>query len=164
MSIPDIFAAEGEDGFREVETAVLGEVSAYKKCVVATGGGAVKRQENWMHLRNGLVVCLSGDPALLAKRIAKDGVEARPLFADAEDETAIAAKIAEMMKEREKLYAEADLRVKLLMDDDTGEEGEDLDGLCKRVLACLKRRIEEDDTKSRLKNEPKEGDITVSGM
>ena len=147
MSIPDIFAAEGEDGFREVETAVLGEVSAYKKCVVATGGGAVKRQENWMHLRNGLVVCLSGDPALLAKRIAKDGVEARPLFADAE-----------------KLYAEADLRVKLLMDDDTGEEGEDLDGLCKRVLACLKRRIEEDDTKSRLKNEPKEGDITVSGM
>jgi shikimate kinase len=109
-------------------------------------------------------VCLSGDPALLAKRIAKDGVEARPLFADAEDETAIAAKIAEMMKEREKLYAEADLRVKLLMDDDTGEEGEDLDGLCKRVLACLKRRIEEDDTKSRLKNEPKEGDITVSGM
>ena len=30
MSIPDIFAAEGEDGFREVETAVLGEVSAYK--------------------------------------------------------------------------------------------------------------------------------------
>ena len=55
----------------------------------------MKRQENWMHLRNGLVVCLSGDPALLAKRIAKDGVEARPLFADAEDETAIAAKIAD---------------------------------------------------------------------
>ena len=69
MTIPEIFAAEGEDGFREVETSVLAEVAAYKKCVVATGGGIIKRRENWMHLRNGVVMCLSGPADLLARRI-----------------------------------------------------------------------------------------------
>ena len=58
-----------EDGFREVETSVLAEVSSYKKCVVATGGGIIKRRENWMHLRNGVVLCLSGPASLLAKRV-----------------------------------------------------------------------------------------------
>ena len=94
MSIPDIFAAEGEEGFREVETQILAEVAAYKKCVVATGGGVVKKKANWMHLRNGVVVCLSGTPQLLASRVVKDGAEARPLFKDANgDEAKIAAKI-----------------------------------------------------------------------
>lgn len=161
-TIPEIFASEGEDGFRQIETDVLAEVASYKKCVVATGGGVVKRRENWMHLRNGVVLCLNGDPELLASRISKDGVEARPLFKDAKDESEIAAKIGEMMEERAKLYAEADVTVKLLRGDDGGE-GENLDQLNARVLACLKKRVAEDDTKQRLKNEPKPGDIKVTG-
>ena len=40
MSVAEIFAAEGEEGFREVETQILAELSAYKKCVVATGAGS----------------------------------------------------------------------------------------------------------------------------
>lgn len=73
MTIPEIFAEEGEDGFREVETSVLAEVAAYKKCVVATGGGIIKRRENWMHLRNGVVLCLSGPASLLARRVVVGG-------------------------------------------------------------------------------------------
>lgn len=73
MTIPEIFAEEGEDGFREVETSVLAEVAAYKKCVVATGGGIVKLRENWMHLRNGVVLCLSGPASLLARRVVVGG-------------------------------------------------------------------------------------------
>ena len=164
MSIPDIFAAEGEEGFREVETQILAEVAAYKKCVVATGGGIVKKKANWMHLRNGVVVCLSGTPQLLASRVVKDGAEARPLFKDANgDETKIAAKIDELQSERSQMYANADVTVKLLAGEDGGE-GEDIDGLNRRVLSCLLRRIEEDDTKKRLRNEPKPGDIEVTGM
>jgi shikimate kinase len=164
MSIPDIFAAEGEEGFREVETQILAEVAAYKKCVVATGGGIVKKKANWMHLRNGVVVCLSGTPQLLASRVVKDGAEARPLFKDANgDEAKIAAKIDELQSERAEMYANADVTVKLLAGEDGGE-GEDIDGLNRRVLSCLLRRIEEDDTKKRLRNEPKPGDIEVTGM
>ena len=164
MSVPEIFAAEGEEGFREVETQILAELSAYKKCVVATGGGIIKKKANWMHLRNGVVVCLSGTPALLASRVTRDGAEARPLFADANgDEAKITAIIQDLQAERAEMYANADVTIKLLVGDDGGE-GEDLDGLNRRVLSCLLRRIEEDDTKSRLRNEPKPGDIEVTGM
>lgn len=45
-SIPEIFTAVGEEGFRQIESAVIREVSAMQGVVIATGGGAVLRQEN----------------------------------------------------------------------------------------------------------------------
>jgi shikimate kinase len=42
-TVSEIFAANGEDGFREIEAAVLRELVSYKNCVIATGGGVVKR-------------------------------------------------------------------------------------------------------------------------
>ncbi len=44
--ITDIFAKVGEDGFRDLESKVIKEVSALQGTVIATGGGAVLRQEN----------------------------------------------------------------------------------------------------------------------
>lgn len=45
--ISDIFAAEGEDAFRNIETRILREVLANQKGIVlATGGGAILRDEN----------------------------------------------------------------------------------------------------------------------
>ena len=43
MTIPAIFEAEGEEGFRSVEGQVLDSVHAYVRCVVSTGGGIVCR-------------------------------------------------------------------------------------------------------------------------
>jgi shikimate kinase len=63
MSIPELFAAQGEEAFRQVESQILAEVASYKQCVVATGGGVVKDRMNWSHLRNGVVACLSGGAA-----------------------------------------------------------------------------------------------------
>lgn len=45
-SIQDIFAQDGEDAFRKIETAVLRDVSKESGCVIATGGGVVTREEN----------------------------------------------------------------------------------------------------------------------
>jgi shikimate kinase len=42
-SITEIFAANGEQGFRDMEQAVLSELASYRNCVVATGGGVVAR-------------------------------------------------------------------------------------------------------------------------
>ena len=53
--------------------------------------------------------------------------------------------------------------MKLLQAEDGGEE-EDLDQIATRALSCVKNRILEDDTKQRLRNEPKPGDIKVTGM
>ncbi len=50
-SIPAIFAACGEEGFRELEQAVIRQVAARQHTVIATGGGAVLREENCRILR-----------------------------------------------------------------------------------------------------------------
>jgi len=57
MSIPDIFAKQGEKGFREIESSVIKGVGRRTGTVIATGGGAVLSAENRAALRqNGLVV------------------------------------------------------------------------------------------------------------
>ena len=45
-TVAEIFAAEGEAGFRKRETEALREVVQRRKTVVATGGGAPCREEN----------------------------------------------------------------------------------------------------------------------
>lgn len=47
--IAEIFAAEGEEGFRALETAVLDRIAGFHSLVVATGGGVVTRPVNWGH-------------------------------------------------------------------------------------------------------------------
>lgn len=64
--IPEIFASEGEAGFRRLETRVLAELGKQSGLVLATGGGCVTRPENKALLRqNGLLICLERDPELL---------------------------------------------------------------------------------------------------
>ena len=45
--IPSIFASEGEQGFRQKETAVLEKLGKQAGLVIATGGGCVTRPENY---------------------------------------------------------------------------------------------------------------------
>ncbi len=55
--ISEIFETEGEKAFRDLESAVIKEVSARGHTVIATGGGAVLRDENIENLRkNGKIV------------------------------------------------------------------------------------------------------------
>ena len=59
-SIPEIFAADGDAGFRVCETAALRRACEGSPCVVATGGGIVTREENITLMReSGLVVWLN---------------------------------------------------------------------------------------------------------
>ncbi|MBR1810879.1 MAG: shikimate kinase [Clostridia bacterium] len=65
-SIEAIFAEDGEDAFRAVETAVLAEVSKLSGKIISTGGGVVTRQENYALLhQNSTIVFLSRDLSLL---------------------------------------------------------------------------------------------------
>ena len=70
MSIPDIFAAGGEDAFRARETAALAELGKRSGAVLATGGGSICREENYPLLhQNGTIFWLQRDLA----RLPKDG-------------------------------------------------------------------------------------------
>ena len=58
-SIPDIFAAEGEEGFRQKETAIIAQFAKEGRQLLSCGGGAVKKPENVRLLRqNGVVLFL----------------------------------------------------------------------------------------------------------
>lgn len=58
-TIPELFAAEGEAGFRTRETQVLQTLGKASSLVIATGGGCVTREENYLPLhQNGKLVWL----------------------------------------------------------------------------------------------------------
>lgn len=64
--IPEIFQAEGEAGFRKIETEVLFDLCRQSGAVIATGGGAVTVPKNHDILRqNSLVVFINRDIAVL---------------------------------------------------------------------------------------------------
>ena len=61
--IPWIFDMEGEEGFRDRETAVIDELTQLPEVVLATGGGAILRKQNRQFLASrGTVVYLSSQP------------------------------------------------------------------------------------------------------
>lgn len=78
-NIPWIFDVEGEDGFRQRETAMLDELSEAQGTVLATGGGAVMRPENHALLRkNAVVIYLKTSIEQQVERTRKD--RNRPLL------------------------------------------------------------------------------------
>ena len=63
-SIPDIFARDGEDAFRELELEISRELSGKSGLIIACGGGLPLREESIAALKqNGLVFWLDRDPA-----------------------------------------------------------------------------------------------------
>ena len=59
-AISDLFASDGEEAFRELESQVVRELGAQSGLVIATGGGVVLRQANVAALRdNGTIVFLN---------------------------------------------------------------------------------------------------------
>ena len=65
-SIPAIFAQDGENAFRSLETQVLDHFGKRSGLVIATGGGCVTRQENYPLLhQNGTIFWLQRDLRLL---------------------------------------------------------------------------------------------------
>lgn len=106
-TVRQIFAHEGEDAFRALETEVLGEALAHSEpSVIAAAGGVVLRAENREMLRSDAadVVWLRADPALLLERVEHG--HHRPLL----DDDALGM-LWRMHHEREPLYREVADRV-----------------------------------------------------
>ena len=57
-AIPEIFAREGESGFRKRETAAIESLAAEQGLVISTGGGAIMKEENVRLLRHNGIICL----------------------------------------------------------------------------------------------------------
>ena len=114
-SIKEIFAKDGEQTFRNIETQVLKEIGQHYSLVVATGGGVVTRSENWGVLQQGIIIWIDPGRERLWKRLQLESSK-RPLLLG-ENPAAIFDAIN---KEREKFYMESDLRVSV--EDESPEE------------------------------------------
>ena len=100
MSIKEMFARHGETYFRQWEHDVIEEFSKQNGLIIATGGGAIKNEENIQNLKqNGVVMFIDRD---LEHLLVTDD---RPLSKDTNA-------VAKLYEERYPLYTKyGDLRV-----------------------------------------------------
>lgn len=124
QSINEIFANSGEDAFRQLESQVLGEISAYTKLTIATGGGIILRRENWSYLHHGLIVWLDVPVEVLIARLAEDTT--RPLLQNADPK----GELERLLEQRQRLYAQADIQI-------TVEAGETPEQVARRAIDLI---------------------------
>lgn len=93
VPIPEIFARQGEEIFRSLESQVLAEVCGKSGQVIATGGGAILRPENRTAMRR------TGRVYHLHRDVRRLPTEGRPLSQS--------GKLEEMERLRRPLYAAA---------------------------------------------------------
>jgi len=91
--IPEIFAGEGEEAFRALERETLAEACAKSGQVIATGGGAVLREDNRAAMRR------TGRVYFLRRDLKELPTEGRPLSQ--------AGNLEEMYRIRKPLYSAA---------------------------------------------------------
>ncbi len=99
-NITDIFKAKGESGFRDIESEIIKDISAFSGKIIATGGGAVLRKENINALKqNGKIYFLDRPLESL------QGTPDRPLSQNNEA-------LKKLYEERYDIYREcADVRI-----------------------------------------------------
>jgi shikimate kinase len=110
-SIASIFADDGEQTFRDLESQVLAATIGRARIVLAAGGGVVLRDDNRRLLGTaGKVVWLQADVATILARVAGDQTTAgrRPQLTTAGGES----EVRQLLAQRTPLYHElADLEI-----------------------------------------------------
>ena len=121
-SIPQIFAAEGEEGFRRIETETLAGIAYEGRSIVSCGGGIVCNAANRPVLgRLGCVIYLQVPLEEAVGRISHP--ETRPLLSGPRP-------VAELYEERLPLYeAVADVTI-----DSSGQSIQNVALMCKSAL------------------------------
>jgi shikimate kinase len=128
--ITQIFADDGEAAFRQLESDVLAQVSAYTSLVIATGGGIVTHPMNWSYLRHGVAVWLDVPVPVLVSRLSDD--TSRPLLKDG----SLSAKLETLLSDRRHLYEQSDIRI--------AYEGRSIGKTCDRIIHALQQNIRPD--------------------
>lgn len=109
-SIPEIFAADGEDKFRQLETEVLNTLKNNTKTIISTGGGTPCHGNNLdIMLSTGVTVYLKMNAGQLATRLL-GSTEERPLIKNLPDNRLFSF-IETKLAEREKWYNRAHIIV-----------------------------------------------------
>jgi shikimate kinase len=71
-TIAEIFAADGEGAFRDLESEIVADLTRREQLVVALGGGAVMRSQNCEALAGAAAVWLTADAETILARVNAD--------------------------------------------------------------------------------------------
>jgi len=98
-TITEIFAAEGADTFRALETDMAAQLAEHPHCIIATGGGIVTIPRNMPILKaNSIVIYMKATPEKILSNIGHN--TSRPLLQTDDKEGAV----RRLMEERLPLY------------------------------------------------------------
>ncbi len=110
LSIPDLFNKYGETVFRKWEAKALRKTTAYKKTVIATGGGTPCYHDNLSFINNRGISCYLKVPLdILWERLEKDQSK-RPLLQSLDKEE-LYVFIKKKLRERKPYYKRAHLTI-----------------------------------------------------
>jgi shikimate kinase len=109
-TIPEIFALQGESGFRQLEKKALQSIPVSKNIIISTGGGAPCFNNN-MELMNklGLTLYIEGSPELLCERILNSDTE-RPLVKNLSQQELLGY-IERHLQTRKPFYLQSKLKI-----------------------------------------------------
>ena len=100
--VGEVFEAAGEEAFRLLESDAIQAAAVMADAVVATGGGAVLREDNVRAMKSsGPVIWLRAEPATLAARIGN--APGRPLLLDVD----VARRLSVILEDRRDAYQRA---------------------------------------------------------
>ncbi|MBS0530983.1 MAG: shikimate kinase [Proteobacteria bacterium] len=106
MTIPEIFESHGEPHFRDGEARVIARLLSGGPIVLATGGGAILREETRSRIRaRAISIWLKADADVILRRVKRRAD--RPLLQTADP----AATIGRLIAEREPVYQLADITI-----------------------------------------------------
>ena len=110
LDIDDYFAIFGEEAFREVESETLEDYASQEDCVLATGGGIVKNEDNRVILKEHCIrISLTATPEVIAARCEADEGAVRPLLMKRQPWETLAERVEQLLAPRRAYYEEADL-------------------------------------------------------
>jgi shikimate kinase len=130
-SVAEIFAREGEEGFRDREARALQAAAARGDLVVATGGGIVERAANCALLAQGHAVYLRWSWAALRRRLLAADAGERPLRSEG------LAALQRRWRRRAPLYAELARQILDMREAPPGNPRPALEKLADSILAAL---------------------------
>ena len=128
MTIPEIFARDGEPFFRKKETQVIARLLQEERGILSTGGGAFLAERNRALIaEHGTSVWLNADLEVLWNRVKHK--DTRPLLRTPDPH----ATLESLYQQRVPLYSKADLMV-------VSDGVSSIEDMVDKVLVALKQR------------------------
>lgn len=135
QTIAEIFTADGERRFRDLESQVLAETLNQRETVIAAGGGAVMREANRMAIRDAesAVVWLQASPETITARLASDEQTAarRPALSNHSD---VYSEVATLLERRNPVYQQC---AQLVIDTQHNDPAAVADEIIRRLSSIL---------------------------